>query len=196
MTNTENYILLVLAWAIYFFLHSFLVSTKIKNHLIDVGIGKKWQRVFYNLIAIIGLFSIMFFNGTIDSKLLFVKNEVLKVIALIITAIGIIIIRQSFKYYSIKSFLGLEKEDGKLITNKGILKYVRHPIYSGTILVVLGYFLYDPRVATLITLICIYIYLFIGIKLEENKLLKIYGSAYKKYRKDVPALFPRIRNLF
>ena len=75
----------------------------------------------------------------------------------------------------------------------GILGYVRHPIYTGTILVILGFFLFIPNLPTLVSCMCMLLYLPIGIYLEEKKLIALYGSAYLEYRDKVPALFPRLK---
>jgi len=184
-------------WIVYFTIHSMLATTWLKDKLTAFGINLRIQRIVYNLIAIIGLLIIMLYNGSIEAENVFQKTRLLKMSALFLTAVGVLIIRQSFKHYSIKSFLGIESENGStLVTRKGILKYVRHPIYSGTILIVLGYFLYDPRIPILITILCIYVYLFVGIKLEEAKLLKIYGKKYESYKNEVPAILPKVGKLF
>jgi len=103
----------------------------------------------------------------------------------------------SFQCYNLREFLGIKfKGSGykknELVEN-GILRYIRHPHYAGTILIVLGYVLFIPEYTSLLNATCIFLYLAIGIKLEENKLIKEFGEAYLRYIKRVPMLIPRIK---
>ncbi len=192
--DLTRYLWLIFMWAMYFTIHSLLASQTIKAKLGDAGLSAKNQRVIYNLIAIVFLFGILIYSGTLSSELLFTKTKLTKIIALFLGGAGVLIINAAFKQFNSKSFLGLKDEPNDLKI-EGILKHIRHPIYAGTILIVAGLFFYDPRWATLLSAICIYLYLPIGIYLEEKKLVNQFGQLYNNYRKEVPAIIPRI-NLF
>jgi protein-S-isoprenylcysteine O-methyltransferase Ste14 len=75
---------------------------------------------------------------------------------------------------------------------EGLNRYVRHPLYAGTILIVLGLVVFLPTMTNLIVFILILIYTLIGIKLEEKKLVEQFGQEYEDYRKNVPMLIPKI----
>lgn len=107
---------------------------------------------------------------------------------------GTIILVKSFKHFSNLKFIGLMLHDDlnekeKLIT-KGIHEHIRHPIYTGLILIFLGYYFYRPSPSSMVHFIMLLAYLPIGINFEEKKLIAIYGESYRKYKKTVPALFP------
>jgi protein-S-isoprenylcysteine O-methyltransferase Ste14 len=51
--------------------------------------------------------------------------------------------------------------------------------------------LFFPYLSCLIVYLLTIAYVLVAIPLEENKLIGLYGEAYKKYREDVGALFPR-----
>ena len=109
-------------------------------------------------------------------------------------AFGTIILVRSMKYISGSKFLGVSAHDdledqGPLVI-KGVHGYIRHPIYTGLILIFLGYFLYQPYPTSLVHLLMLLIYLPFGIYFEEKKLISTYGKAYLDYRKEVPALIP------
>jgi protein-S-isoprenylcysteine O-methyltransferase Ste14 len=76
---------------------------------------------------------------------------------------------------------------------KGIHKYVRHPLYSGTLLFIWGLFFIFPFLNNLIAVVIITAYVVIGIKFEEKKLIKTFANGYISYMKEVPSLFPRFR---
>src|SRR5678815_2456937 len=109
-----------------------------------------------------------------------------------LTTFGVMIIQSSFRQYSFMGFIGLKEEKQDFRTG-GILQYVRHPIYSGIILVVVGFFLFIPNPPTMVSCICMLVYLPIGIVLEERKLVAMYGDVYRTYREQVPALVPKLK---
>jgi protein-S-isoprenylcysteine O-methyltransferase Ste14 len=75
---------------------------------------------------------------------------------------------------------------------EGIHQYVRHPLYSGTILFVWGLFFIFPLLTNLIAVILLTLYVLIGIQFEEKKLLLEFGNAYRNYIENVPMLVPDI----
>ena len=75
---------------------------------------------------------------------------------------------------------------------EGIHHYVRHPLYSGTILFVWGLFFIFPLLTNLIAVILLTLYVLIGIQFEEKKLLMEFGKAYSDYMENVPMLIPEI----
>ncbi len=103
---------------------------------------------------------------------------------------GILIIQAAFRHYRFGSFIGLRLEEDKL-SYDGILGRVRHPIYSGLILITVGFFLFNPTIATLIFCLSVFLYLPVGIYLEEQKLIKQFGKDYLDYKAKVPMLLPR-----
>ena len=183
-----NYILLTLAWAAYFFLHSALATDKAKSSL---NLSARNYRLIYSIFSTTGLIALLYFNGWLAGERLFVRTEFIKYLALFLAGGGVLIINASFRNYSVRSFLGLaDEKSGEELVTSGINAWVRHPLYSGTILITAGYFLFDPRTATLISAACVWIYLVIGIQLEERKLIQRFGDRYRKYREDVAAVIP------
>lgn len=80
---------------------------------------------------------------------------------------------------------------GELVT-QGIYKVVRHPQYLGLILMSGGMII---QWATLLTLLMWPVLLLMYRKLameEEQELIKIFGEGYLKYKREVPAFFPRL----
>ncbi len=112
---------------------------------------------------------------------------------MIIASWGVIILVVSFRYMSGPAFLGLKKEVYSGLITDGLHGYIRHPIYTGTILVLVGLLMYHPTDIILITDLVIFAYLPLGIKWEEQKLIDQFGEAYLKYKKEVSALVPRLR---
>lgn len=76
---------------------------------------------------------------------------------------------------------------------EGIHRFVRHPLYSGTILFVWGLFFIFPMLNNLIAVILLTLYVLIGISFEEKKLIKEFGKKYESYIAEVPMLIPNFK---
>lgn len=192
MESLKPYVVLIVAWSIYLFLHSALATTRVKT-LVDSRMSPRAYRLFYSILSTIGLLALLFLNGITPGGYLLVKSKGLQTLGIIFAAGGIFVLRAAFKQYSMSDFLGLSKTDHlPRLNRQGILGKVRHPIYSATILITLGFLLFDPRIPTLVSMGCVWIYLPIGIFFEEKKLIRQFGEEYIQYRKRVPAVIPTI----
>ncbi|MGB0522340.1 MAG: methyltransferase family protein [Flammeovirgaceae bacterium] len=182
------YLYLIGSWLIYFAIHSALASNVVKKQF-----PSRFYRIIYNLIAILGLLGIFTFTAFQPIHYLFPKSGLAQIIGLMLATYGILILKKAFKQYSIKQFLGIEvvETSEKSLNTSGILQYVRHPIYTATILLVSGFFFFAPTALNLVSALCIFAYFIIGIQLEERKLIDEFGDDYRQYQAEVPMLFPK-----
>ena len=80
-------------------------------------------------------------------------------------------------------------EDHRLITH-GLYRFVRHPIYLGVLIAVMGPPVYAPSLrGALVTLLLVPIFLF-RIRMEEKMLADHFGDDYEAYRKTTKKLIP------
>jgi len=96
-----------------------------------------------------------------------------------------------FDLSGIQSFQKDKPAFNSTLQQTGLHKYVRHPLYFGTLLFVWGLFLLFPLLSNLIAAVTLSVYVVIGIQLEETKLFLEYGEEYKRYSKRVPKLIPK-----
>jgi protein-S-isoprenylcysteine O-methyltransferase Ste14 len=178
------YVVLAGGWLVYFALHSLLAAERIKSRF-----APQLFRVFYVLFATGGLLALMFYSSSIHSLNFFASEGPARWVSLILTIFGVMVIQTSFRQYSLKGFVGLKEEKKELQTH-GVLEYIRHPIQAGIVLIVIGFFFFIPNLPTLISCLCILIYIPIGLYFEEKKLVALYGDQYIQYRKRVPAIIP------
>ncbi|MFP4507020.1 MAG: methyltransferase family protein [Cyclobacteriaceae bacterium] len=197
MENTLPYLYLALLWIAYFGLHSLLAAQSVKSFLKDrLGLSSRAYRLFYVIFALLSLLPVLYYNALVsrNSWLPDDWKQLFTIIGLVLTTYGIIIMRLAFRQYSLKKFLGLEKgadDADEPFSSEGILSIVRHPLYSGTVLIVIGYCLFAPTYANLVTGLMIILYILVGIQLEEKKLIGQYGEQYEQYKEEVPMLIPR-----
>jgi len=80
-----------------------------------------------------------------------------------------------------------------MLKTTGIQAKIRHPLYSGTLLIFIGYFIFNPQLTNLIMLLSLFIYLPVGIRLEEKKLIDTFGEDYLRYKEKTPSLIPKLK---
>jgi protein-S-isoprenylcysteine O-methyltransferase Ste14 len=172
----------------YFVIHSLLASEKAK-----AAFGNpKWYRLFYVLQSIILLVPIFFYRLQIPTEKLFEASVGTKIPSIGLGYVAFVLFKQAAQVYDLKAFLGLrERKEQGLITH-GILARVRHPFYTATVALGLGFLIYSPTITNAIMIGSWFLYLPIGIWLEEKKLISEYGEAYRVYQKSTPVIFPRL----
>jgi protein-S-isoprenylcysteine O-methyltransferase Ste14 len=187
-----NYVWLSAGWIFYFIFHSVLAVQNIKELIMKkLGLTARAYRLIYSTISTVALVVLLLFGARIQADYFFDRTEWLRYISLVFTTFGVMTIRLGLKQYGFRSFIGFSDETREL-KREGILRHVRHPILSGIILITIGFFLFIPNLPSLVSCFWILIYLPIGLTLEEKKLTRIFGTSYMEYKRDVPALIPRL----
>lgn len=185
----NTYILLIAFWVIYGISHSVLASNWAKSKLDFV---QKYYRIIYSALSLVALVGILLWLAFQPKVWLWEITSLTKGIGLILATFGLLIMRRVIGQISVREFVGLKPETPvpDLIV-KGSFEYVRHPIYTGTILLIWGYFIFSPNDLNLISAVCITIYTLIGIQIEEKKLLENFGKPYADYKAKTPMLIPK-----
>jgi protein-S-isoprenylcysteine O-methyltransferase Ste14 len=83
------------------------------------------------------------------------------------------------------------KEDHELITT-GLYRYVRHPIYTGVLLMVLATALFVGTLSAAIGFIIIVLGLWSKLRAEEELLTKHFPKEYPAYKDRTKALIPYV----
>lgn len=178
---------LTISWLLYFFVHSFLASTRVKNYF-----SKTWPtlfayyRILYNIIAILGLGILLVHSLPKAAQALNIY------LGMTLSVTGFILIILAFRAFNLREFLGLEPEKQTTLVVFGMYRYVRHPLYFGTIIFIAGLYLLFPSSNMLTILIISYAYIWIGSRLEEQKLREQYGESYRTYSQQVKSLIPYV----
>lgn len=199
MIDFQHISILLGLWILFYLQHSVMARVWFQQ-----GAEKYWPdstryfRIIYNILSVIlfsfaGLYTVIY-----PGELLFERKEIWQFTGLMLATYGVIIGRKGIKNYNMGLFSGFSqlkgKPDDEPFSTEGILRRVRHPLYTATLLLIVGFWLFIPGVNISIACISMIIYLFIGIFFEEKKLIKIYGKRYENYRKEVPMLIPKFWN--
>ncbi|MGN6249688.1 MAG: methyltransferase family protein [Ginsengibacter sp.] len=189
--------ILVAFWIAYYSLHSLLAATSVKDWFRNkMGKTYRYYRLSYTIFATITLLALLVYQYSFFSPEL-IHSTALKYISVILLVLpGMVIMAISVgKYFLLLS--GIRSLYSSVVTPElkvnGIHRYVRHPLYSGTILFVTGLFFIFPTLNNLIAVVLLIAYVLVGLIFEERKLIKEFGKAYIQYRSKVPKLIPSFR---
>src|SRR3984893_13776377 len=83
------------------------------------------------------------------------------------------------------------KQNHRLIVT-GPYRLVRHPIYSGLLIALLGSALQHGLVRSFLAVLTCAVGFYLKVSVEEQFMVQRFGEAYLRYRRNVNALFPYI----
>ena len=187
---------ILLSWLIYYVIHSLLASNWMKGIVKAIApCVFAYYRLGFNLISIIGLLLLLLQWKGAEQTILFQTNTLTLFLSGLLAGLGAYIAITAFRNYNLMEFAGLRSEQPNqtnMLQTSGWNQVVRHPLYLGTVLVVLGIVLAYPTDSVMSIALATFGYLPIGIWLEERKLIAEFGAAYTSYQKQVKALIPGI----
>ena len=192
-------LILILSAVLYSLVHSLTASLWMKArvaHFLGAAFDR-WYRLAYNLWAGISFLPILWLLAVLPDKTLYTIPRPWLFLTAIGQFMGAAIILLGILQTGALTFLGIRQaispqrptENTRLVTT-GLYRWVRHPLYAGGYLLI---WLTPIMTANLLTVFTILsIYLVVGAKLEEKRLVRVFGDAYRAYRAEVPMLVPRI----
>lgn len=192
-----KYILLALFWITFCVLHSAMVSITVADFLKKrLGSGFRYYRLFYNIFAVLSLVPVFFYSIFAREEPFYVWEGWMVLIEYVMVASGVFVFIAGGWEYDFNEFIGISqiKNDARpaslndgILRTSGLLGLMRHPCYTGIILVVWAR---DLDLSSLIINSVITLYLIIGTHLEERKLILELGDAYRDYQKKVSMFIP------
>lgn len=187
------YLILFLGWSFYFTLHSVLAALQVKSFFEKhFPVLFNYYRIAYNLLSFLGLILLGYFTLQVTDYFI-LPMLLLKLTGAVLLIISLILFYIAFNAFDMREFLGIiskqNKKESNLITG-GIYQYVRHPLYTATIIICIALLCLHPTFGVLIFCLAAFVYLEIGTRLEEKKLIDEFGTDYTEYRKKVKKYFP------
>ncbi|WP_127130154.1 methyltransferase family protein [Pseudoflavitalea rhizosphaerae] len=189
---------LIAYWTIFGLTHSLLAAERVKAVFSSfMGAHFQYYRLYYSIFSFLLLCWILWFQYSHPDQTLFRLPAYVSVAAALLLLPAMIImsicIRKYFYHLSGIDALFPEKESSAKLETGGLNRFVRHPLYSGTLLLVWCLFLLFPTAGNLISAGMITLYTIIGTLFEEKKLRRSFGEAYILYQQQVPMLIPFLK---
>ena len=189
---------LALLWISWCVLHSLLITGTLNEWIQKQGgFLQGSYRIVYILFSTITLVPVLWYQYTLPQQLLFSWSGPWRILQGVLLVYAFIMFYGGKQVYDSNYFLGLrqwrnyrrKQETAHLpFTCHGILRYVRHPWYSGGLAFLWG--LGPLTDVTLMVRMILSLYLVIGTLLEERKLVRELGKPYRHYCRQVPMLIP------
>ena len=198
MDKLQSIYILALLWILWCSMHSLLISNFFIARMKDIW-GKKfaYYRMAFNAFSLLTLIPVFFYGQLIPEEIFFSWAGTWKILKFSMYLASFALFYGGYRVFDMRYVLGTkqvnEMREGKEMeamdfNSAGILEYVRHPWYSGAILLVWAFGPISD--VSLVTKIILTAYIIIGTFLEERKLVNEIGEPYIKYRKRVPMFIP------
>jgi len=189
------YVAQLASWLFFGLIHSLLASQLVKR-LAQRWLGPlfPYYRLLYNAVSLLTLLPILILYTQAPDNYLWPPNGWTSGLGVLLLITGLVITVIALRSYDRREFLGwpLPKPQtgGDSLQQGGLLQYVRHPLYLGIVLALIGLLFFRPTAASLVSLLAAVLYIRIGIHFEERKLIRTFGDRYRTYRQRVPMLVP------
>ena len=187
----------VLYFAGFAVIHSILATDYIKNRIEGLfGKSFRFYRIIYTFLSFITFAPalIVWFKYSSETPVLYTLPGEIQPFILLIRVAGVgLFVYASFQT-DLREFVGIKQVQGQVRENRPVLitngayGVVRHPLYTGGIMVLFGKMGMTLLDMTAISLISVY--LIIGAYIEEKRLLSVFGDEYKQYMAEVSMFIP------
>ncbi len=197
-------LVLFLGWAAFYALHSALAHHSVKTFVHSKAKGHyRYYRLLFNVISVVFLSALLAFQYTLPAAAVISLPTLVAIIGAVVFLLGLVVLVVAFTSFNKAEFVGLQQlrqtaapeqtpHQVTQLTKTGMYAYVRHPLYFGVVLLLVGALLYIPSYPMLVFVATTFIYLPIGVYLEEQKLLVEFGDAYLQYQKEAKRFIPFI----
>lgn len=193
----EN-LVIALLWILWCALHSTLITKTVTDYMKNkLGYQYRFYRLFFNIISLVTFAPLLYYSISHRGPLIFRWEGLLVIIKYLLLLAGLYLFIAGARHYSMFQFFGIHQiktgqtghtlsEYGAFDTT-GILGVIRHPWYTGGIMIIWSS---DIYLSILLNNIVVSVYFVIGAFLEERKLLLEFGDKYREYQKNVSMLIP------
>jgi len=189
--------LLASLWALYLALHSLLASLRCKAFVATRWpLWSAWYRLAFNVIAVVALLPPLWFMQQLQGPLLWEWSGTWAWLADGLAAAAVIGMVWTARYYDMNAFIGLRRtpasdfarDSDALFALSPLHRVVRHPWYFLALIIL---WTRNMDAAHVVTALAANLYLVVGSRLEDDKLVLEFGARYREYRRLVPGLIPR-----
>jgi len=189
---------LIFLWVAWCVAHSLLITTGVRRWF--ERRGGAWlglYRLGYVCFSLCSLLALLWYTATLPQRPIDLPFAWLGPIRGLLFLYALVMFIGGIRVYDLQTFVGLRQwrdyRTGRTsnlpgFTKSGILRYIRHPWYSGGI--ALLWALPALTDVTLITRSLLTVYLIVGTLLEERKLRQSLGESYRTYCRETPMLVP------
>ena len=190
MSATDQ-LIYALAWLSFGVGHSLLAGARRNRGMLAVA--GRFHRLAYNLFAIVHLGVVLAIGRWLAAGSAgFALPIWLVWVGDAMVVGGAVLGFAALRSYRAAPFIGIAQlhgdgDDDEPLALDGLHRWMRHPLYSALFLMLWGL---ARSPLGLATAIWASLYLIVGSRIEEQRLVARYGDAYRAYRRATPAFLP------
>jgi len=197
MAATTQLVLLTLCWTTYGLIHTLLASHRCKAWCRNrFPAGFRAYRLTFNIVSAVLLVPPLWLMLSYPGETLWHWPPIVRWLADAAALAALIGFAWSMKMYDTGEFLGISQlrqasaalDDQSPMRLSMAHRFVRHPWYFFGLVIIWSR---EMNAAWLVSAAVLTLYLLVGSRLEEAKLIVVYGEQYRRYRQRVPAFIPR-----
>ena len=192
--SVADHLIYALLWFGFALSHSVLAGADVRH-----GIGRlagRAHRLVYNALALVALLAVLATGRWLAGNALplMIPLALYWVMNVAVIA-GLVFGWVAIRSYHLGAFIGTAQlrgtdDNAAPLAVSGLHRWMRHPLYSAVLLIVWGMARSELDLATACW---VTLYLIIGSRIEEQRLIARYGDAYRRVRSATPAFLPRWR---
>jgi methanethiol S-methyltransferase len=193
-----GHLFIALLWILWCALHSALITKTVTDYAKrKLGQRYRFYRLFFNTISLLTLAPLLYYYVSHRGQIIYQWEGSLLAVKYLLLVISIYLFAAGARHYNMSQFFGIHQiktghiehtlSEDDIFDTSGILSVLRHPWYTGGIMIIWSS---DIYLSNLLSNIVISIYFVIGAFLEERKLLLDFGDKYREYQKNVSMLIP------
>ena len=186
--------IIISLWLIFFVSHSVLAATPVKSFFEkNLKMTPPQYRLLFNGVSLFIMVFILLQLIKTSENTLFERTSFIFGVGCAVIVTGLWLLKLAFRDINLSVFLGISAapESFGLVTT-GMYAVVRHPLYLGLTVALLGLFLIVPTIQIAVSVAFCILYIIIGIEFEERKLRQIFGAAYDDFAKGKKKFIPFI----
>jgi protein-S-isoprenylcysteine O-methyltransferase Ste14 len=198
MAQYTQYFLLIILWIAWCTLHSALVALSLAEPLRKrFPCVLRYYRIAYNIVSVATLAPVLLYTVSLRGTPAFSWQGPWRFLQIAMVVSALIFFVAGAGHYDLFQFLGLRQlEDEKAcsvltddcsLDTSGVLSLVRHPWYTGGVLIIWARPLDTGAILTNLVLTA---YFLVGACLEERKLTRQFGQEYTDYQRRVSMFLP------
>lgn len=192
------YLYLIFLWLFFGLTHSLLAADWWKRWVqLKTGSYFRYYRLLYSFIALFLLTVIIVYHWQLPFVWLWRVSPLLLYTGVLFLLAGLFImgfcIRKYFFDLSGIAVLFPQKIPPVSLETGGLHRFVRHPLYFGTLLTAWSFLLVFPLLGYGVSCVMMTLYTCTGAVWEEKKLRATFGKEYMMYQQNVPMLIPFLK---
>jgi len=173
-------------------IHSLLATRVCKAGWYAIGLSPRAYRLIYSCIAVFLTIVWIAFVHLLPDQPLYHLQGIPRLLGYGVQLAGLWLFLAALRPIDVPAFLGLRSfpDTVEPFVEQGIYRYIRHPMYTGIMLIMFA--MPGQTLNSMNLFLCISVYFIIGSKFEEARMCAAH-PAYAAYMQRVPAFIPRFR---